>query len=74
MVRVLQADKFQGAEEVGNLKQPIVGGNYFSELRLWEQDSKDRRQQFIQLDLSVIVINDNLIKPGKEGVFLADKR
>ena len=74
MVHVLQADKLQSAEEVGDLKQPIVGGNYFSELRLWEQDSKDRRQQLVQLDLSVIVVNDDLIKPGKEGVFLADER
>lgn len=74
MVRILQADKLQSAEEVGDLKQPIVGGNYFSELRLRKQDSKDRSQQFIQLDLSVIVVNDNLIKPGKEGVFLTDER
>ena len=74
MVRILQADKFHGAEEVGDLKQPIVGGDHLSELRLREQNRKDRCQQFIQLDLSVIVINDNLIKPGKEGVFLTDER
>ena len=74
MVHVLQADKLQSAEEVGDLKQPIVGGDHLSELRLREQNRKDRCQQFIQLDLSVIVVNDDLIKPGKEGVFLADKR
>ena len=74
MVHVLQADKLHGAEEVGDLKQPIVGGDHLSELRLREQNRKDRCQQFIQLDLSVIVVNDDLIKPGKEGVFLTDER
>ena len=74
MVRVLQADKLQGAEKVGDLKQSVIGGDHLPKLRLREQDRKDRSQQFIQLNLSVIVVNDDLIKPGKEGVFLADKR